>query len=190
VGLVLLDAVTPEMIEQREASRFAGRMRTIAQLGSVAGTLGLTKPFYWFADRIGLPAQGKREKAHGVISGRQSRAAYAEVQSWMAAAKQAAAAGPLKPEWPVAVITAGPDDPGSPWTIIRQAPARASKAPMIEAIPAANHRTMLGLTHGDRAVAGVEHVLRAAGAPRRPRPDYEAGGFGGVTRAGSARTSR
>lgn len=163
VGLVLLDAVTPEMIEQRQASVFAGRMRRVAQLGSVAGTLGLTKPFYWFADRIGLPPQGKREKAHGVISGRQSRAAYAEVKSWQAAAEQAAAAGPYRPQWPIAVITAGPDDPASPWTAIRQAPAKASQFPMIEAIPAANHRTMLGLTHGDRAVAGVEHVLRAAG---------------------------
>jgi pimeloyl-ACP methyl ester carboxylesterase len=165
VGLVLLDAVTPEMIEQRAASQFASRMKGVAQLGAVAGTLGLTKPLYWWGDRIGLPAQGKAEKRHGFISGRQSRAAYVEVQSWQAAAEQAAAAGPLKPEWPVAVITAGPSSPQrSVWDEVRQAPARASKAPMIEAIPAANHRTMLGLTHGDRAVAGVEHVLKAAGA--------------------------
>ena len=52
------------------------------------------------------------------------------------------------------------------WDEVRQASARGSKAPMIEAIPEANHRTMLGLTYGDRAVAGVEHVLRAAGAAR------------------------
>lgn len=165
VGLVLLDAVTPEMIEQRAASKFASRMRGVAQLGAVVGTLGLTKPLYWWGDRIGLPPEGKAEKRHGFISGRQSRAAYVEVQSWQAAAEQAAAAGPLKPEWPVAVITAGPDGPGMrPWNAVRQAPARNSKAGMIEAIPAANHRTMLGLTHGDRAVAGVEHVLKAAGA--------------------------
>jgi pimeloyl-ACP methyl ester carboxylesterase len=166
VGLVLLDAVTPEMIEQREATRFAMRMKNISQFGAVAGTLGLTKPLYWWGDRIGLPAQGKAEKRHGFISGRQSRAAYVEVLSWQAAAEQAAAAGALKPEWPVAVITAGPSSPQrSMWDEVRQAPARGSKAPMIEAIPAANHRTMLGLTHGDRAVAGVEHVLRAAGTP-------------------------
>lgn len=166
VGLVLLDAVTPEMIEQREASRFAMRMKNISQFGAVVGTLGLTKPLYWWGDRIGLPPEGKAEKRHGFISGRQSRAAYVEVLSWQAAAEQAAAAGPLKPEWPVAVITAGPDGPGMrPWNEVRQAPAKGSKAGMIEAIPAANHRTMLGLTHGDRAVAGVEHVLRAAGLP-------------------------
>lgn len=167
VGLVLLDAVTPEMIGQRAASRFAMRMKNISQFGAVAGTLGLTKPLYWWGDRIGLPPEGKAEKRHGFISGRQSRAAYVEVLSWEAAARQAAAAGPLKPEWPVAVITAGPDGPGMrPWNEVRQAPARNSKAGMIEAIPAANHRTMLGLTHGDRAVAGVVHVLRAASAQR------------------------
>ena len=169
VGLVLLDAVTPEMIERREASRFAMRMKNISQLGAVAGTLGLTKPLYWWGDRIGLPPQGKAEKRRGVISGRQSRTAYVEVLSWQAAAEQAAAAGPLKPEWPVAVITAGPSSPQrSVWDEVRQAPARGSNAGMIEAIADANHRTMLGLTHGDRAVAGVEHVLREAGIAAAP----------------------
>jgi hypothetical protein len=51
------------------------------------------------------------------------------------------------------------------WDEVRQAPARGSRAPMIEAIPAANHRTMLGLTHGDRAVAGALHVIAQAGNP-------------------------
>ena len=164
VGLVLLDAVTPEMIERREASRFAMRMKNISQLGAVAGTLGLTKPLYWWGDRIGLPPQGKAEKRRGVISGRQSRTAYVEGLRWRGGALPAPAAGPLKPEWPVAVITAGPSSPQrSVWDEVRQAPARGSNAGMIEAIADANHRTMLGLTHGDRAVAGVEHVLREAG---------------------------
>lgn len=163
VGLVLLDAVTAEMIEQREASEFASRMKGVARMGAIAGSVGLTKPLYWWGDRIGLPPQGKAEKRRSFISGRQSRAAYVEVQSWEAAAQQAAAAGSLKPEWPVAVITAGPSSPQrSLWDEVRQAPARGSNAPMIEAVEAADHRTMLGLKYGDRAVAGVEHVLAAA----------------------------
>ena len=166
VGLVLLDAVTPEMIERPEASQFADRMPGFAQFGAVAGSLGLTKPLYWWGDRIGLPPEGKAEKRRGFISGRQSRSAYAEVQSWRAAAEQAVAAGPLRPEWPVAVITAGPETSEmSAWNEVRQAPARESRAPMIEAVQDANHRTMLGMTHGDRVVAGVEHVL--ANAARR-----------------------
>ncbi len=163
VGLVLLDAVTPEMIARPEASQFADRMQGVARLGALAGSLGLTKPLYWWGDRIGLPPAGKAEKRRGFISGRQSRTAYIEVQSWRTAAEQAYAAGPLRPEWPVAVITAGPDTPQMAlWNEVRQAPARSSHAPMIEAVPSANHRTMLGLTYGDHAVAGVEHVLREA----------------------------
>ncbi|MBL8771413.1 MAG: alpha/beta fold hydrolase [Phenylobacterium sp.] len=163
VGLVLLDAVTPEMVERPEAERFAAAMERIAQFGAVAGSLGLTKPLYWWGDRIGLPPQGRAEKRRGFISGRQSRNAYAEVRGWRAAAAQAAAAGPLRPEWPVAVITAGPRTAQmSMWDEVRQAPARGSRFPMLRALPEANHRTMLGLVHGDAAVDGVEHVLRHA----------------------------
>jgi pimeloyl-ACP methyl ester carboxylesterase len=165
VGLVLLDAVTPEMIAQPQASQFADRMLGLARFGAIAGSLGMTKPLYWWGDRIGLPPQGKAEKRRGFISGRQSRTAYVEVQGWRAAAEQAYAAGPLRPDWPVAVISAGPATPQmSLWNEVRQAPARASRAPMIEVIPDANHRTMLGLTHGARAVAAVEHVLAQAAA--------------------------
>ncbi|MCW5760596.1 MAG: alpha/beta fold hydrolase, partial [Phenylobacterium sp.] len=67
VGLVLLDAVTPEMVERREASRFADRMLGLARLGAVAGSVGLTKPLYWWGDRIGLPPQGRAEKRRGFI---------------------------------------------------------------------------------------------------------------------------
>jgi pimeloyl-ACP methyl ester carboxylesterase len=164
VGLVLLDAVTPETVDQPGAERFVRRMTLVARASAVAGSLGLTKPLYWWGDRIGLPPRGKAEKRRGFISGRQSRGALAEVLSWRVAARQAAAAGPLRPEWPVAVITAGPRSPElEMWNTVRQAPARASRAGLIENVEAANHRTLLGLVHGDRAVAGVEHVLAAAG---------------------------
>lgn len=166
-GLVLLDAVTPELLGQPGVARFANRFDTIARLGAVAGSVGLTKPFYWWADRIGLPARGMAEKQRGAISGRQSRTAYAEVQGWRAAAAQALKAGPLSPEWPVAVITAAPaaSSQAPPrrfagWAEMRTAPARGSRWPMIEAVAGADHRTLLGLTYGDRAVAGVEHVRR------------------------------
>jgi len=158
VGLVLLDAATPEMIGQPGAAKFIDRMTGLARLGAMAGWL--KAPLYPLGDRIGLPPAGKAEKRRGFISPTQSRTAYAEVLSWRAAAEQAAAAGELKPEWPVAVITAGPPSPQmAAWNAVRQAPAKASRAGMVENIDAASHTTMLGLTLGDRAVAGVEHVL-------------------------------
>lgn len=182
-GLVLLDAVTPELVGQPGVARFASRMETIARLGVAAGSVGLTKPLYWWGDRIGLPPQGKAEKRRGFISGRQNRAAYAEVESWQAAAAQALAAGALKPEWPVAVITASPSPSAvsrrfAGWAEMRLAPARGSRWPMIEAVQGADHRTLLGLTYGDRAVAGVDHVVRSlrAAAAGETAPASSAGG--------------
>ena len=132
----------------------------------VAGSIGLTKLLYWRPDGIGLPPQGLAEKRRGFISGRQSRTALAEVLSWRAAADQAALAGSLDPAWPVAVVTAGPPSPQmNAWNTVRQAPARESRAGMIENVDAANHTSLLGRIHGERVVAGVLHVLAAAGRP-------------------------
>lgn len=157
-GLVLLDAVTPEMIGLSGAQTFVDRMTDLARLGAFAGPL--KAPLYLMGDRIGLPPKGKAEKRRGFISARQSKAAYAEVLSWRKAAEQAKAAGELDPAWPVAVITAGPpSERMAGWNAVRQAPARGSRAGSIDNVDAASHTTMLGLTYGDRVVAGVERVL-------------------------------
>jgi pimeloyl-ACP methyl ester carboxylesterase len=161
-GLVLLDAVTPEMIGLPGAQVFVDRMTDLARLGSIAGSLGLTKPFYLMGDRVGLPPEGRAEKRRGFVNGRQSRNAYAEVQSWRAAGEQALMAGPLLTNWPIAVITAGPPSPQMDvWNEVRHAPARDSRAGFIDNVDEASHTTMLGLTYGDRVVAGVEKVLAA-----------------------------
>ena len=161
-GLVLLDAVTPEMIGLPGAQVFVDRMSGLARLGSIAGSLGLTKPFYLMGDRVGLPAEGRAEKRRGFVNGRQSRNAYAEVQSWQAAGEQALMAGPFQTNWPIAVITAGPPSPQMDvWNEVRHAPARDSRAGFIDNVDEASHTTMLGLTYGDRVVAGVEKVLAA-----------------------------
>jgi len=161
-GLVLLDAVTPEMIGLEGAQVFVDRMTDLARVGAFVGPL--KAPLYLMGDRIGLPPAGKAEKRRGFISARQSKAAYAEVLSWRAAAEQAAAAGELDPAWPVAVITAGPpSERMAGWNQVRHAPARGSRAGSIDNVDAASHTTMLGLTHGDRVVAGVERVLASAG---------------------------
>jgi pimeloyl-ACP methyl ester carboxylesterase len=159
-GLVFLDAATPEMVEMPEAQAFLGRFTTLARVGAVAGTLGLTKPLFLFADRIGLPPTGKAEKRRGFASGRQSRTALAEVESWRAAARQAAGAGPLRARWPVALVTAGPPSPQrSAWREARM--AAAPRYVLIDNIDAADHRTMLGLAHADRVAAAIERVLAA-----------------------------
>ncbi|MCR5878501.1 alpha/beta fold hydrolase [Phenylobacterium sp. J367] len=162
-GLVLIDAAMPEMIDAPGAQQFVDRFTTLARLGAAVGSLGLTKPFYLMGDRIGLPPEGRAEKRHGFVSGRQSRTALAEVESWRAAAQQAAAAGPLDPDWPVAVVMAGPAQSGA-WTESREAPAQASRAGFVDHVEGAGHRTLLGLVHGDRTAAAIQRVVAGPGA--------------------------
>lgn len=168
-GLVLLDAVTPEMIGLSGAQTFVDRMTDVARIGAWVGPL--KAPLYLMGDRIGLPPAGKAEKRRAFISARQGRVAYAEVLSWRAAAEQAKAAGELDPDWPVAVITAGPPSPRmAGWNEVRHAPARAATSGMVENVDAASHTTLLGLVHGDRVVAGVDYVLAQLASRRSTKP--------------------
>jgi pimeloyl-ACP methyl ester carboxylesterase len=57
-GLVLLEAVTPEMIANPGADRFLNRVQLTARAVAVAGSLGLTRVAYGWGDGIGLPPQG------------------------------------------------------------------------------------------------------------------------------------
>jgi pimeloyl-ACP methyl ester carboxylesterase len=157
-GLVLIDGMTPETLDLPIASRFQTIVTTIARLNAAAGSVGLTKPFYWMGDRIGLPEAGRAEKRRGFTRGRQARTALAEILQWRPAARQAVESGKLRPEWPVAVISAGQRRSES-WSAVREGPARRSQAGFVGSAPDANHTTVLGLTYGDAVVEGLEHVL-------------------------------
>lgn len=158
IGIVLVDATTPEAIDDPRMRKFIGVFKTVVRTGAVAGTLGLTKPFYYWAERIGLPKDRIAEKRRIWVSGRHARGAAAEGLQWEPAARQAIAAGPLPDTLPVAVIVAGDRREDSP----RARPANQSKHGYFEAVPQATHTSILGLTHGDAVVRGVEHVLKAA----------------------------
>lgn len=159
-GLVLLEATTPEMAESPEAQKFLDRVQMVARVSAIAGTLQLTKIAYYMGDRIGLPLQGQAEKRHAFVSSRHARTAADEVMVWPQGAVQAAAV-PLDPKWPVAVITAGNADLMSGWNTARRAPERNSRAGHYENEPAAQHATLLGLAHSDVVLRGVDHVLAA-----------------------------
>lgn len=158
VGIVLVDATTPEAIDNPRMRKFIGVFKTVVRTGAVAGSLGLTRPFYYWAERIGLPEDVVAEKRRIWVSGRHARGAAAEGLQWEPAARQAMAAGSLPQALPVAVVVAGDGDPAGP----RALPARQSEHGRFEAVPAATHTSLLGLTHGDAVVRGVEHVLSAA----------------------------
>ncbi len=158
LGIVLVDATTPEAIEDPRMRKFLGVFNTVVRTGAVAGSIGLTKPFYFWAERIGLPQDRVTEKRRIWVSGRHARGAAAEGLQWEAAARQAIAAGPLPKSMPVAVILAGDRREDS----ARATPARQSERGYFESVPEATHTSILGLTHGDAVVRGVRHVLQAS----------------------------
>lgn len=162
VGVVLVDATTPEAIDDPRMRKFIGVFKTVVRTGAVAGTLGLTKPFYYWAERIGLPEDAVAEKRRTWVSGKHARGAAAEGLQWERAARQAIAAGPLPKALPVAVVVAGDRSQDSP----RASPARESEHGYFQSVPQATHTSILGLTHGDAVVRGIEHVLKAG--PRAP----------------------
>jgi pimeloyl-ACP methyl ester carboxylesterase len=159
-GLVLIEATTPEQIDNPGTAKFVGAFAAISRVAAVSATLGTTLPLYYKAgDRIGLPPQGSAEKRHAYVSGRHARTAENEVANWRRSAEEARLAPPYDPKWPVAVIVAGGRELGPGWNDARRVPERASQAGMFEAVAGASHTTILGETYGDAAVRGVEHVL-------------------------------
>jgi pimeloyl-ACP methyl ester carboxylesterase len=157
VGLVLIEAVTPELSDDPGMRRFIDSFTAISNVAAVSASLGTTLPLYYkFGDRIGLPPQGKAEKRHAYVSGRHARTSADEVKNWPVSAEEARAAAPFDPRWPVAVIVAGGRGENDP----RRAPERASHAGAFEAVAGSSHTSVLGETYGDSAVRGVEHVLR------------------------------
>jgi pimeloyl-ACP methyl ester carboxylesterase len=167
VGLVLIEATTPEQIDSTGTHKFLTAFTAISRLAAASASVGTTAPFYYVAgDRIGLPPQGSAEKRHAYVSGRHARTAENEVVNWPRSAAEAKLAPPYDPRWPVAVIVAGGRGLGPEWNDARRVPERASQAGSFEAVEGASHTTVLGLKYGDAAVRGVEHVLAhlAAGA--------------------------
>lgn len=159
-GLVLIEATTPEQIDNPNTGKFLTAFSGISRFAAVSATLGTTTPLYWKSgDRIGLPPQASAEKRHAYVSGRHARTAANEVVNWPRSAAESRLAALYDPNWPVAVIVAGGRGLGPEWNDARRVPERASQAGRFEAVEGASHTTILGEAHGDAAVRGVEHVL-------------------------------
>lgn len=160
-GIVMIEAAVPAAELGEFERRFLPAFTTIARVGAVAGSVGLTKPLSGRADRVGLPEAAAAEKRHAYGSGRHMRTAANEVINWRRSSQEAAALAPFDPKWPVAVIMAGGRDPASG----RADPARHAVHGHIEVVDGSSHNSVLGLTHGDSAVRGVAFVLANLKAP-------------------------
>jgi len=163
VGLVLVDAVTPEASDIAAAARVIDAFGQATRLWSRSAELGLLRPLSpLFGDRIGLTGEAGQEKRRCFAEGAHNRVASDEVRAWPSTAAQARAAGPYDPDWPIAVVTAGAERGRAGLKALQAAPARGSRHGHVEHVTGSSHANLLGKAFADPIVRGVEHVLAAS----------------------------
>ena len=165
VGVVLIDAATPESVANPDLNRFIGRFAAASRWAAAGASLGLFHPIAGMdlGNKIGLTGDAEREKRWAFASGRHNRTAAAEVGLWPKAAQQAAATPPFPADWPVAVITAGGlNDGNGARKAMQAAPATASRHGYVDHVEGAGHNTLLGPRYADHIVRGVQAVLAAS----------------------------
>lgn len=162
LGVVMVDAVTPDVITNPIGEKGVYAFSRILGWVSQGARLGMMRPVAVVAgDRIGLPPDASVEKRR--IHGSASHAQWAaeEVSQWRATSDQARA-GDFPPALPIAVITAGAENTVTALKDIQSVPALASKNGYIEHVAGAGHANLLGRRFADPVVRGVEHVLATA----------------------------
>lgn len=160
-GLVLVDAVTPDVFALPggpQAIRSFGRLLQVASLGA---KVGLMRPVSLISGNlIGLTGAAAQEKRRIHASAPHAHAAAAEVMAWPDTSRMAGAAE-LPEDLPVAVVTAGPIQRRGPLKQIQEVPAKRSRHGYIEHVTAATHANLLGPRYADAVVRGIDHVLQA-----------------------------
>jgi hypothetical protein len=155
--------VTPESMDSRLVSLGVGQFMNVSRLAAWGAGAGLFKPLTGtpLADRIGLDGHIGGEKRWAFADAGHNRAASDEVAAWPATVRQALEAGAFDPDWPVAVILAGPPKARAGLKAMQAAPARGSRFGTVEHVADADHASMLAGPHADVIVRGVEHVHAA-----------------------------
>jgi pimeloyl-ACP methyl ester carboxylesterase len=163
VGLVLVDAMTPDVLGLPGGPVAIGGFGKLLKLASFGARFGAMKPVsHVTGNLIGLGGEAAAEKRRIHASAVHARWAAEEVAEWPATSALAGATE-LSPEIPVAVVTAGAFRGPNPLKRIQEAPARNSRHGMIEHVARCNHANLLGPRFADAVTRGVEHVLEKAG---------------------------
>jgi pimeloyl-ACP methyl ester carboxylesterase len=163
-GVVLVDATTPEAIDDPGVRNFETQFDRASQLAAFGARMGLYAPLAgtWFGDKIGLTPTASAEKRRAFASATHNRWAAAEVREWIPTAEEARAGGDFNPDWPVAVVVAGPAHSRAGYKALQFEPARRSRHGYTEAVDQAGHATLLGVKFADHVVRAIEFVRDAA----------------------------
>jgi pimeloyl-ACP methyl ester carboxylesterase len=178
-GLVLVDATTPEAIDDPATRAYVKGFTAGTRAAATAASLGLMQPLRYspIANKIGLTGEAEREKRFMFASGPYNRAAAAEVELWTRGAREAEAAGTLSPDLPVAVVTAGLEPRAM--RAVQAPPALASRHGYLDVVPGARHDALLGPRFAPQVVGAVDFVLAAARRPVQPASFAQAAGSAG-----------
>lgn len=159
LGVVLVDAVTPDVITHPIGEKGVYAFSRILGWASQGARFGMMRPVAALAgDRIGLPPEVYSEKRRIHGSALHARWAAEEVGQWRATSEQARATD-FPSAMPIAVITAGAENTVTALKEIQSVPALASQNGYIEHVAGAGHANLLGRRFADPIVRGVEHVL-------------------------------
>ena len=162
LGLVLVDAVTPEVMASAVGAHAVRAFRQMLRITTHTARLGLHRPIALVAgDRIRLDPEASAEKRRIWGSASHARWASAEVDQWPVTSDQAKVRD-LPVRLPVAVVTAGGAETATVLKEIQMIPAIASRSGYIEHVPGATHASLLGRHFADPIVRGAEHVLASA----------------------------
>lgn len=159
-GLVLIDAVDPQVRTMDMARKWINRAARVAHFGATVAPLGLVKPLgLFFANGIGQSGIPLQEKKRMFGAPSHMRASAAEIDAIFDSGPEALAADPLIPALPVAVVTAGPSSAEpSEWEKSQTRAARMSTRGTAQSVDAASHTSILGPIHGGVVIAAIERV--------------------------------
>ncbi|WP_089924378.1 alpha/beta fold hydrolase [Caulobacter sp. UNC279MFTsu5.1] len=162
-GLVLVDAATADASETQAFKPFVKAFTTASRWAARGASIGLFKPLAYtnLGDKIGLPPAAGAEKRWAFADGRHNRTAAAEVALWPQSADQAIAVPAYDPDWPVAVVTAGPVKGRERRKAMQALPAERSKHGYVDHVEAASHTRLLGEAFAGHIVKAVDFVAGA-----------------------------
>lgn len=161
-GLVFVDAITPALAADPWVRRGSAHYVRFSRAAAWAASKGLLKPLRRWGDQIGLTPMAARRKRWAFADAAHNRAAADEVIQWEASVAQAAAAGPLNPAWPVAVVLAGPVRAPVRQLAMQTEPARRSPRGYQDRVAKARHASLVGARYGEAVVRAIVHVRDAA----------------------------
>jgi len=160
-GLVLVDAVTPDVLGLPGGAPVIHAFGRLLQVVSHGARFGLMAPVSLVSgNMIGLPGEAGAEKRRIHASATHAHGAAAEVMSWPPTSRLAGAAE-LPTDLPVAVVTAGPPRAKGQVKALQEAPAKRARSGYVEHVTAANHANLLGPKYADAILRGIDHVLAA-----------------------------